>query len=63
MINNTSAQDYTAGTDLNELQPIGGHDRLGQGNLNDWARNAGLGMDSQGRMKGRTANERGQQRK
>ena len=63
MIYNTYAQDCTAGTDLGELQPIGGHDRLGQGNLNAWDRDEGLGLASQGRMKGRAANERGEQRK
>ena len=63
VINNTSAQDCTAGTGLGEFQPIGGHDRLGQGNLNAWVRDEGLGLASQERMKGHAANERGQQRK
>ena len=44
MICNTSAQDCTAGTGLGELPPIGGHDRLGQRNLNAWVRNEGLGL-------------------
>ena len=63
MISNTSAQDCTAVTGLGELQAIGGHDRLGQGILNAWRRDEGLGLASHGRMKGRAANERGEQRK
>ena len=53
MINNTSAHDCTAGTAFGEYQPIRGPDRLGQRNLNAWDRDEGLGLASQGRVKGR----------
>ena len=63
MINNTSAHDCTAGTAFGEHQPIRGPDRLGQRNLNAWDRDEGLGLASQGRVKGLSANERGEQKK
>ena len=63
MINISSAQDYTAGTELGEPLPIGGLDRLGQGYVQGWARDEGLGLASREGMKGNKANERGQQRK
>ena len=63
VINNSSAQDCTAGSYLGEPQPIGGLVRLGQGYSQGWVRDEGLGLAGREGMKGNSANERVQQKK
>ena len=58
MINNQSVQDCTAGTGFGEHQPI-----AGPWEQNAWERDEGLGLASQGIMKGTSANEIGEYKK
>ena len=58
MINNSSAQDCTAGSDLGETQPIGGLVRIGQGYSQGCVRDEGLGLAGREGMNGNSANER-----
>ena len=63
VINNSSAQDCTAGSDLGETQPIGGLVRIGQGYSQGCVRDEGLGLAGREGMNGNSANERVQQKK